>query len=104
MIQYLFLNSRTMPFRNGTFSCLVSFAGTTRSFVPVKVIMNTITARMPNTANVFVHAERLSPKNCTSGRVRLVMSSVPVVARIIRKMLRTERSYWFCVISAFSVA
>ena len=104
MIQYLFLNNAFIPVEKGTVPAAPSPApaGFTRSFVPKKFIKNAATANRPNTQNVFVHAEALSPKYSINGRVHMLMINVPAVAKRFRKMLSTDRSYGSCVIKAFN--
>ena len=95
MIQYLFLKSALIPVTNGTSSVCTSpsfSAARTRSFVPKKVHKNAATATKPNTTNVFVHAAALFPKYSTSGSVKVLMVSVPAVARRLRKILKTDLS------------
>ncbi len=55
--------------------------------------MNVTISSAPNITNVYVHALASFPKNFTTGNVQVFMNNVPQVANIMRKMLKTERSY-----------
>ena len=67
----------------------------------MNVRRNATIASRPRIQNVFVHAAALSPKNSTKGNVTILIVKVPAVARRFLKILSTDLSYGFWVISAF---
>ena len=107
MIQYLFLKKCLDPCYKRNVFCLLSarllsFA-LTRSFVPKKVQRKCCDGNEAKYNEMFLSMLlALFPKYSTSGSVKVLMVSVPAVARRFLKILNTDLSYGSCVISAFS--